>query len=484
MRYKIPGSDDDVFIDERFVIPAFTKGVRRILPNKYELKILGKTVVKHEQWLYCAAVIGYLDEFDRDHMTVTFSPYSKSKFPYIIAYDTPKYYNDEFRYVPGIPHIATDCNGNVLNILSNTLLVKRRDSNGYEHVSINNRYSQRRMRISVHRLVAMAWLEGRSPLRNCVNHINGKEKANNATSNLEWVSYHENTQHALRTGLMPFAHKGKIRDVFTGEIMEFPSLESMNDFLGMHQKEIRHFLTRRRNHIYCGRYEVRIDGDKRPWIYGTDTLNHEPSRYIYHIEENGKKFTINGIRKLIKYFKCWNMESTSNKKALEFIARARPDVKIEVIDQYNTGPYEVKDLELDTVRTFYSIKELVAKTGFVKTTVLDALKDPGRKVIYDRYVIREKTDDDWPEDVKYAMYKPMPVEITDTVTNVTESFKSLKAAARKFGICKGTFKRMALRPKEGDRFIVKRTSPPFLEQSGMKQESELLGIPKALKPTG
>lgn len=483
MRYKIPGSDDDVFIDERFVISAFTKGVRRILPNKYELKILGKTVVKHEQWLYCAAVIGYLDEFDRDHMTATFSPYSKGKFPYIIAYDTPKYYNDEFRYVPGIPHIATDCNGNVMDTRSRTILNKYTDKLGYEHVNIKSP-TNRTLIVSVHRLVAMSWLEGRSPLRNCVNHINGKEKANNATSNLEWVSYQENSQHALRTGLVPYAHKGRIRDVFTGEIIEFPSLESMNDFLGLHQKEIRHFLTRRRNHIYCGRYEVRIDGDRRPWIYGTNTLNHEPSRYIYHIEENGKKFTINGIRKLIKYFKCWNMGSTSNKKALEFIARTRPDVKIEVIDQYKTGPYEVKDLELDTVRTFYSIKELVATTGFVKTTVLDALKDPGRKVIYDRYVIREKTDDDWPEDVKYAMYKPMPVEITDTVTNKTTFYVSTKEAARKTGIDRSVLRRMLKRPIDKDRYTIRHATLPFLEQSGMKQESELLGIPKALKPTG
>lgn len=483
MQYKIPGTDNDVFINEQFVIPALTKGVRRILPNKYELKLLGKTVVKHEQWLYCVAVIGYIDEFDRDHLTVTFSPYSRGKFPYIIAYDTPKYYNEEFRYVPGIPHIATDRAGNVMNTKTNALLHKIRDVHGYEHVSLGHIKHCHYGTMSVHRLVAMAWLEGRTPYRNCVNHINGREKANNAVTNLEWVSYQENYQHALRTGLLPYARKGRIRDVFTGEITEFPSLEAMNNFLGMHQKEIRHFLTRRRNHIYCNRYEVRIEGDDRPWIYGENTLNHEPSRYIYFIEENGQHFIINGIRKLIKYFKCWNMESTSNEKALEFIALHRPDVKIRVVDQYNTGPYEVRDLDTNKVKVYESIKDIVNRTKFVKTTALDALKDPGRKVIYDRYVIRKKSSAEWPVDVKMAKYRPMPVEITDTVTNITETFPSLKSAAKKLGITKCALKRMVLRPRKTDRLIVKRTSPPFPEQSGTKQESELLGIPKALKPT-
>ena len=51
---------------------------------------------------------------------------------------------------------------------------------------------------SVHRLVAMAFVDGDSTLT--VNHIDGN-KQNNRYDNLEWVSLSENVRHAFRTGL-------------------------------------------------------------------------------------------------------------------------------------------------------------------------------------------------------------------------------------------------------------------------------------------
>lgn len=72
----------------------------------------------------------------------------------------------------------------------------RKDGYLYYQIYINGK----KKNITAHRLVADAYIDGKTNLRNEVNHING-DKTDNHVKNLEWVSRKENMEHGFKTGL-------------------------------------------------------------------------------------------------------------------------------------------------------------------------------------------------------------------------------------------------------------------------------------------
>jgi hypothetical protein len=86
---------------------------------------------------------------------------------------------------------------------------------GYPTVSI--RIGDKRKHLSVHRLVAQAFLPNPNNYR-CVNHKDGN-KQNNHVDNLEWCTHAGNLLHAYKTGLQPRGSKK-----FSAKLDEFQVL--------------------------------------------------------------------------------------------------------------------------------------------------------------------------------------------------------------------------------------------------------------------
>ena len=116
--------------------------------------------------------------------------------------------NEIWKEIEGYEKYQISSYGRVKSLKNNKESIKKHSisSRGYLVVTLfKNNISKT---LTVHRLVANTFIENKDN-KLTVNHIDGN-KLNNNISNLEWVTYSENTKHAWDTGLMENARKAAI----------------------------------------------------------------------------------------------------------------------------------------------------------------------------------------------------------------------------------------------------------------------------------
>lgn len=97
----------------------------------------------------------------------------------------------------GFPNYAVTKKGQVWSLYSNKFLSQNKFLGEYRAVTLcHDGVKEEHL---IHRLVAEAFIPNEED-NPCVNHKDG-DKLNNDLSNLEWVTYKENTKHAMETGL-------------------------------------------------------------------------------------------------------------------------------------------------------------------------------------------------------------------------------------------------------------------------------------------
>lgn len=96
---------------------------------------------------------------------------------------------------------------------------------------------------TLHRLIAMTFNQCPGPFDECVvNHIDG-DKLNNDPCNLEWTSSSDNAFHAYREGLRVDNRPLLAKDLKTGEVQYFYSLQEAARYFKVNGADIHRYLS-------------------------------------------------------------------------------------------------------------------------------------------------------------------------------------------------------------------------------------------------
>lgn len=96
---------------------------------------------------------------------------------------------------------------------------------------------------SIHRLVAIHFVDGRSDVKNTVNHKDGNV-LNNCADNLEWCTQSENNTHSYRVLHRKVSKKTKnFKKIVLDGKYEFKTIEALAKFLGKSWTQTNRYLT-------------------------------------------------------------------------------------------------------------------------------------------------------------------------------------------------------------------------------------------------
>ncbi len=248
---------------------------------------------------------------------------------------------------------------------------------------------------SVHRLLGEVFLADphdiESPL---INHKDGI-KTNNDLNNLEWTDYSGNLVHAYVSGLRNDNRPMLLKDILTGKVERFYSLQGVARRFGVNGSFVHRYLVNNAMVPWMKRYELVYEGDDWRGLNGEDVgnVNNGQSKNVVVIKD-GKKFIFGSISDVHRTF-----DITKFKLYAALAKRSTIDgVEIHYLDEYEG---DTSDAERPTPH-----KSTIDRPNFKR--------------------------------------KPVPIRTTDVVTGEILDWDSTEELAKVYSITKSAIQRSVL----------------------------------------
>lgn len=173
------------------------------------------------------------------------------------------------------------------NVRRKGKVLKTHIRNGYKAVCLYNYESKKQLTVNIHRLVAKCFIENPHSYT-CVNHKDG-DKTNNTLENLEWCSYKQNTEHAIKTGLSKPHPKSVEQYSLDGKyIQTFPSIIKASAKTGANDRHISCVCKGKRKTTGGFIWKYSIIEEETPYLVFGVEIKDFPN---YLITEDGKVYS-------------------------------------------------------------------------------------------------------------------------------------------------------------------------------------------------
>lgn len=391
-------------------------------------------------WYECGHITDLSKHLDKIKFVAVDNTYLRIRCKKLMVFTEPVYYRKGFRYIPNHPKYAIDIDGIVLDTSTNEILNDvKLDNHGYPTHYLRSPDRNMNRTVKLHRLLCMAWLPNDDYInRPLINHINGI-KDDSRLDNLEWCSTTENVRHALDTGLNDCGIQVKVRDVKTGLIEVYSSMNAAIRALGLGKGySMGSVRVKLPGYLWKKRYEIKAVSDTSPWYYESVDVNDfklGKSYYTFtvHDKRTGVERKFNTRDKLCKAYGI----PYSSTNVSDFVLKLKEDfdyLSVKYKRNAVSGPYYVHDRKTRVLAVFTSLDQVSKHTGRTKSEIQVDLSR-GMKYIYDKrwLVLTNTSKDNGVEPID----KPKPykkVLIVNVETGESQKADSIRHAVRITGL--------------------------------------------------